>query len=417
MERTKTKNLKRRILSALCGAFLLAAMAAQTAFAATGSQYINSVNITLNVKLEPGESLPSLDTGVTGDDCEVMVPGNAKYQIDSAKWTNTTKDAKLGTTYTMKITLKSTDDYKFSGSYSSSKVKVKGGTFASASRSNSSTLVVTVRTKPVEGDLEAPGDAYWESTLMSSSKLGVAKWETVEDAAYDVCLYRGTKLVHRVTELHTSSYNFYPYMTVKGSYTFHVRSVPTSDAVSQYAKRSDWTISDEVYLEAEYVSDGTGQNQSSTTSTSAPETDQVGWIEDSGHKYFRYPNGHMLRDEWANIGGTWYLFDNTGAMVTGWYQKDGSYYFMDAEGKMLTGWYLENDVWYYLNPDGTMATGWIQLAEKTYYLGDDGKMLTGWHEIENQWFYFYPDGHKAVNEWVDNYFYVDLNGVWKDGLE
>lgn len=414
MMRTGIGRRIKRLVSAAAAAALFAVLIPQTAFAATSS-YINSVNITVSVDLKAGEDMPSLDTGHTDDKCDVMVPNGAKYDIDTAKWSNNVSELKLGGTYTIKITLNAVDDYKFSGSYSSSKVKVKGATFVSASRSSSSKLVVTVRTKPVSGELDAPYDAYWESTLMSSSKLGVAKWDSIEDAAYDVYLYRGTKQVHRVSELHTTSYNFYPYMTSKGTYTFRVRSIPTSDSVAKYASRSDWTISDELYLDEEYVSDGKGQEQNNAVYQSAPDTQQVGWIEENGHKYFRYPNGHMLQDEWANIGGTWYLFDNTGMMVTGWYQKDGSYYCLDAEGKMITGWYQENGVWYYMNPDGTMATGWVQLAENTYYLGDDGKMLTGWQEIENQWFYFYPDGHKAVNEWIDGYFYVDMNGVWKDG--
>lgn len=414
MERKQLRNRMWRFVSIVTAAAALTVLTAQTVLAATTSSYINSVSITVNLDLKAGEELPSLDTGHTGDNCEVTVPDNARYDIESAKWSSSTKSLKLGTTYTMKVTLVATDDYKFSGSYSSSKVKVKGATFVSASRSRSTKLVVTLRTKPVKGELDEPYDAYWESTRMSSSKLGVAKWDTVEDAAYDVNLYRGSTLVHKVTELHTSSYNFYPYMTQKGTYTFRVRAVPTSDEVSKYASRSGWVISDELYMEEEYVSDGSGQTASGNSGyTSATETNQVGWISNNGAWFFRYPNGQYVRDDWANIGGVWYLFDGSGAMKTGWQQKNGSYYFLGDDGAMRIGWYLENDVWYFLNPDGSMATGWIQVAENVYYMNDDGKMVTGWQVIENQTYYFYPDGHKAVNEWVDGLFYVDMNGVWR----
>ena len=197
-----------------------------------------------------GESLPDLDVGYTSDNCEVMIPSNDKYDIVSAKWSSTKNDVKIGGTYTMKITLKTLNDYKFSSSsYTSSKVKVKNGTFVSASRSSATQLVVTVKTKPAKGDLDAPGEAYWQTTKSGSSDLGLAKWEAVEDASYEAYLYRGSKVVHKSGEVHVSNYDFFPYMTSKGTYTFRVRSLPSNDEVSKYASKSEWTVSDEVYIE------------------------------------------------------------------------------------------------------------------------------------------------------------------------
>ena len=203
-------------------AVVFAVSGAQTAFAATS--YVNSVSITLDVTPTVGESLPDLDVGYNSDNCEVSIPNNDKYDIVSAKWSSTKNDVKIGGTYTMKVTLKTLNDYRFSSSsYTSSKVKVKNGTFVSASRTSSDRLVVTVKTKPAKGDLDAPGEAYWQTTKSGSSDLGLAKWEAVEDASYEVYLYRGSKNVYKSGEIHTSSCDLFPYMSSKGTYTFKVR--------------------------------------------------------------------------------------------------------------------------------------------------------------------------------------------------
>lgn len=413
MENTCLENWARKCFGLITALILLMTLGAQTAFAATS--YISTMSITLNVTPVPGESLPALETAYTSEGgAEVMIPSNDRYAISSAKWSSSVDEVKLGATYTIKVTLEAMNGYKFNSSYSSSKITVKGGTFVSASRQSTDKLTVTVRTKAAKGDLESPDDAYWESTRASSSKFGYAKWDSVSNAAYDVYLYRGSKIVHKVTDLRTTSYNFYPYMTTKGTYTFRVRAVASSDSMAAYAGNSGWTISDELYVDEDEVSDGKGQTASSSGSSSSetPETDVVGWVLDAKRWYFRYPDGTFIKDSWGKINGEWYLFDSSGVMLTGWQLVNGSYYYMNGNGQMQTGWLKEDGVWYYLTDNGAMATGWIQLGDKTYYLNDSGVMATGWQNVDGQMFYLYPDGHKAVNEVIDG-FYVDLNGVWK----
>ncbi len=412
MERIYGEKKRRRGLCLILAAMFLMAFGAKTAFAA--SSYISNISITLDITPVPGEDLPSLHTGYTGDGTdEVMISSNEKYDVISAKWSSSADEAKLGGVYTIKVTLEALNDYKFNSSYSSSKIKVKGGTFVSAQRQSTGRLVVTVKTKPAEGTLEAPDDAVWQSSRASNSKFGYAKWEAVSDAAYDVYLYRGSKQIHKVTDLHTTSYNFYPYMTAKGTYTYRVRAVPVDDETAKYASKSEWTVSEELYVDSDEVSDGSGQKTNIQDITeNQPETSQVGWIAQGSRWYFRYPDGTYLKDSWGLISGAWYLFDSAGVMQTGWQEAKGVHYYMNESGAMQTGWLSYNDAWYYLKDDGAMATGWIQLADKTYYLGDNGQMVTGWKEVDGQMYYFYPDGHKAVNEYISG-FYVDLNGVWK----
>ena len=402
-------------------AVVFAVSGAQTAFAATS--YVNSVSITLDVTPTVGESLPDLDVGYNSDNCEVSIPNNDKYDIVSAKWSSTKNDVKIGGTYTMKVTLKTLNDYRFSSSsYTSSKVKIKNGTFVSASRTSSDRLVVTVKTKPAKGDLDAPGEAYWQTTKSGSSDLGLAKWEAVEDASYEVYLYRGSKNVYKSGEIHTSSCDLFPYMSSKGTYTFKVRALPSNDEVSKYASKSDWTISDEVYIDendaarAAKKKPSSGNNSSTNNSGNSQQApsnvNEVGWILDGNRWYYRYPDGTYLKNGWGFIGNIWYLFDANGMMLTGWQMKNGVYYYMNGDGKMQTGWLLYNNTWYYLSESGAMVTGWITLGDKAYYLGGDGGMLTGWQNIDGQIYYLYPDGHKAVNEVIDT-FYLDQDGIWR----
>lgn len=407
-----------RWLAALLTVLCLLISGVQPVFAASSSTYINSITINLDLSLAVGESLPSLDYGYGNDsDYEIYIPSNDKYEIKSAKWSSSASEVKLGGTYSIKVTLEAINDYKFSGSYSSSKVKVKGGEYVSAQRSGSGRLVVTVKTKAAKGTLSAPDDACWQSSDSNDAKFGYAKWDSVDDAAYDVVLYRGSKLVYKVEDLHSTSYNFYPYMTAKGTYTFKVRSIPTSDDVAKYASRSEYLVSDELYVDEDEVSDGSGQSSGGSSSgvyTSAPETSQVGWIASGTKYFFRYPDGEYVKNGWAYIADTWYLFDASGAMLTGWQLKDNVYYYLGTDGKMRTGWYLENNTtWYYLYDSGAMATGWLHLGDKTYYLTDSGAMAVGWQVIDGNSYYFYSDGHMAVNETVDGLFRVDQNGVWK----
>ena len=178
----KRSFIKRRMCSLFLVLVLLITFGVQPAFAATS--YVSNISITLNVDPVPGESLPGLSVGYIGDDCDVMISNNSKYDIKSAKWSVSKEEVRLGGKYTMKITLEAINDYRFNSSYSSSKVTVKGGTFVSAQKQSSTKLVVTVKTKEAKGTLESPEEAYWVNYSYGRDKFGYAKWEDVDNAAY-----------------------------------------------------------------------------------------------------------------------------------------------------------------------------------------------------------------------------------------
>ena len=421
MTKRSLVNKAKKSTKVLVASALMAAMMAQPVMAAST---ISSVSVKLNIDLQDGDDLPTLEWGydnsVERETLEVIIDENKRYDIVKAEWSyDDVEEAELGKTYKLKVTLKSKDEdeYEFKSSYTSSKVNVKGGSFVSARRNDADQLVLTLKTNEVEGILAEPEEPRWLSENFKNDKFGYAKWGSVTNAAYQIQLYRNDKIVHRVSDWKSTSYDFYPYMTKKGDYQFRVRAVPKNEAVDKYADGSEWIYSDEMYVDEDEVSDGTGQGQQvDTPNTPANGSTsgiiQVGWIQNDGKWFFRYPDGSYLRDSWGKIDNKWYLFNSTGVMLTGWQKVNNVWYYLNPSGDMLTGWFLDNNIWYYLNPDGSMKTGWLTDNGKTYYLNTSGAMLTGWQEIGGLYYFFHADGHKAVNEYISG-FYVDHNGVWQ----
>lgn len=376
---------------------------------------ITSVTIYAGLEeLASGDTLPSESSFKTDEGTgNYVYSNNDKYEVSDLNWiTSDTKEMKVGSEPKMKVTLRATnsDDYAFKGGYQSSNVSIKGGTYVSSSRSGADTLYVTFTFKPVKGTYESPQDAYWRD-----SGLGNAKWSSVDNSsgAYDVYLYRGSSIIKKVEKLKATSYNFYPYMTKAGTYSYKVRTVPYTESEQKYGKNSEWTESDEVYVPQEKVSDGSGQDDS------AVSNGQVGWIKTGNIWYYRYPDGTYQKNNWAKINNKWYLFDSNGGMVTGWQQRNNIYYFLNSDGAMTTGWIVSNNKWYYLNPsttsgvEGAMITGWINYNNKWYYTDSTGAMQEGWRQVDGNWYYFYPgEGSKAVNTTISG-FPVDGNGIWR----
>lgn len=373
-------------------------------------------SVTINVGLEDitmGDTLPSETSfSTTSGSDNYVYSNNNRYEVTDLNWiTSDNKEMKIGYEPKMKVTLRATDsdEYAFKGGYQSSNVSVKGGTYVSSNRSGTDTLYVTLKFKPIKGTYESPEDADWRD-----SGFGNARWSEPDSGsgAYDVYLYRGSSIIKKVEKLKATSYNFYPYMTKAGTYSFKVRTVPYSDTEDKYGKNSDWTESGEVYVPKEKVSDGRGQD-------SIASSGEVGWIKNGNTWYYRYPDGTYLKNNWSKINDIWYLFDSNGMMLTGWQKKGEQTYYFNSDGAMLRGWFKSDNKWYYLNPsttngiEGALITGWISYNNKWYYADSQGVMQEGWKQIDGNWFYFYPgEGSKAVNTTISG-FAVDGEGIWR----
>ena len=405
----------RKILSGLLTLCLL--MTFSGAATVYGASTISSVNLRVGMNdIEVGDTLPDIVIGdKDSSDAAFVYSTSSYYGIEKAEWvTSKNKELKVGDKPRMKVWLEASDyeERRFKGGYYSSNVKISGGTFISASISNRK-LIVTLELSPIKGQFEAPDEVFW-----NSGGYGRARWRLsgADDSyRYEVALYRGNSKVHKA-ETTGTSYNFYPYMTKAGSYSFRVRVIPKNADEEKYGKRSEWVSSDEIYLAQEDVSDGNVQNPDTTPSGGMLN---VGWNKSGNLWFFRYPDGTCPKDEWLAWEGKWYLFDANGWMLTGWQVRNGQSYYLDESGAMLTGWVRSGNAYYYLNPTPDAFEGmlvkknWVIADGNIYYMNEDGARVEGWYPVDGNWFYFYPGtGIRAANTWVDG-FYLDAEGIWR----
>lgn len=429
-----------------------------------GSEPINKVSIKIKSELEPGSRLPDIEIGDAdiSDGGIRVTAGNKKYTLVDAEWVDKSSEAlKVAEEPKMKVTLEPTDvseDY-FQASYKESKVSISGGSFVSARRDGDN-LVVTLLVKGVKGEFEAPEEAWW-----NENNLGEGRWEKPENGTgrYEIELERDGRTLFEETGLTSVQYNFYPYMTKAGTYTFRVRSIAKTATEKKYGEESEWVESGELVITERYVSDGKGQQANAVLHGSV---EKIGWDETESGWIYRYPNGDICRGGWSEIDGYWYYFNMDGVMQTGWLDVSGYRYLLHSTGQMATGWVELDNKWYYFRPqsedgkpagsmtepgwqlinpfyyyfnqDGTMYTGWLNLNGKWYYLNTvensmegvmftgwilrDGKTyfadgngvrVSGWFEIDGNMHYFYPDtGEMARNADIDG-FYVDSDGIWR----
>lgn len=395
----------------------VALTASEIMTAAAAEHVVSSVTIRVSSKLEPGDTLPdiSFDSGTAGEGDILISCSTDKYTIDRAEWvTSTSREMKVGDQPEMRVWLTAGTDYYFKGSYRSSNVTIRSGTFVSAKREDTDTLVVRLKVSAIKGDFSAPEEAYWKENTR-----GTARWEKPSSGGtgkYEVVLRRGSSKVHTV-ETTGTSYNFYPYMTTEGTYSFRVRTIAKSNADENYGKNSDWVESDEIYIAKEDVSDGSGRTDD--VSSSPTGNTRTGWQYLDNYWYYYYPDGTYQKNSWLKVNDRWYLFQGDGKMLRGWQKKGNHTYFLAESGEMQVGWLQSAGRWYYFNPtpdnyEGAMfRNSWANVNGRLYYFNGDGIMVEGWNQIEGNWYYFYPgEGHKAVDTWIDT-FYVDGDGIWR----
>ena len=395
---------------------------------ASTTKKISSVSLHVKNRLEIGQSVNSEDVvdSDSPDDGEIGVwETSDHYEITSLKITNgTSKDLTVASAVKVRVVLEITDDdYIFKSGFSKGSVNVSGPASCSGVSRKSDQLTVTLTMDGVRGQYDAPEDAYWRE-----NHIGHARWVAPDAGSghYEVMLKRGGQIVKRVTDTTDTSYNFYPYMTKAGTYTFRVRTIPSTDKQKKYGKNSDWTESEDWYLDADDVSDGSGAIWDDTTGggtsgqTALLPAGEAGWYIENGFWYYKYPDGSIKKDGWELVSGKYYFFNDTGRMQTGWIQRPSGWYFLDPTGAMVTGWQDVSGTWYYFNENpndlnyGVMVTNaYVDAGGHRAYLDGKGHRQSGWVQVGDHWSYFYPEtGDMARSCWIDT-FYVDENGAWR----
>ena len=431
-------KMGRKTAAVILSVFLIAVQMAFTAAPVMAASYkkINSVSLHVRSKLEAGDSFSSDNLVIAEpDEGEVGVWTNSdKFFISSLKLVSgSSKDLKVGQEIKVRAVLEIYDEdaYRFKSGFSKKNVNISGNAECTELSRSNYKLTVTLKFNGVKGSYEEPDEAWWVDN--DRSGLGQARWKSVSKGSghYELQLKRGSTVIKHVADTTGTSYNFYPYMTKTGNYTFRVRVIPYTSSEKTYGKNSAWTDSDSIYISDREVSDGTGaiwddnsSKSSSSGSQTAPDpttgSSGAGWISTGGYWYYKYPDGQYKKSGWEIVQGKWYSFDDSGRMRTGWYQAPAGWYYLGADGAMLTGWQNINDSWYYLEEDPNSATYGRMAANalvhrdgKTWMVDENGHMVRGWKQIGDHWSYFYPgNGEMARDTWIDT-FHVDANGVWR----
>lgn len=106
----------------------------------------------------------------------------------------------------------------------------------------------------------------------------------------------------------------------------------------------------------------------SSAAYAAPSDETTGpgvtWVQDTatGNWMFR-KNGDFICNDWLQVKGFWYLFDENGFMRTGWAEKDGAFYYLwpntgnDAQpqGSLIMGCLTPDG--YYVDANGVRVSG------------------------------------------------------------
>ncbi len=135
------------------------------------------------------------------------------------------------------------------------------------------------------------------------------------------------------------------------------------------------------------------------------------WKQING-TWYRFDNSGLMQIGWIKENGTWYRFDNSGLMQIGWIKENGTWYYLNDSGAMQTGWVKDKGTWYYLNNSGAMQTGWVKENEIWYYLNQSGSMETGWFTVSDKWYYANESGALAINTTTPDGYTVNADGEW-----
>ena len=136
-----------------------------------------------------------------------------------------------------------------------------------------------------------------------------------------------------------------------------------------------------------------------------------GWVNEKDGWYYLENNIPVAYNEWVEIGGAEYFFNDEGKLHQGWLEYDGVTYYCDSDGEKHTGWLEDGENYYFFDPNGHMATGWVEENDELYYLyPDTGIMAKETQEIDGLYYYLGENGVlRDSNEYLTEH--LDVTSV------
>ena len=291
---------------------------------ADNDKRITSVSLEITSDIQVGEDM-------TNDSIDVE-SSSSRYTVDSWEILNTGFMWMEDDVPQIKVYLTAEDGYYFS--LTSSKVRLKGAKYVTASkRDSSTTLMITM-------NLPSLAESVGEIETVTLGEDGIARWdETTGAGSYEVRVQRDGKNTGTTETVRTASYDLKEFLGRPGVYSVRVRPV---NKIKQDIK-GQWTDSNTFYVDSSLAEDfRMGRVKAGGR-----------WEEEGSQWRFREVDGSYASSKWKEIEGIWYYFDVNGYMMTGWIEVDGKWYYCDTSGAMLHD--TETDG-YALGSDGAMIT-------------------------------------------------------------
>ncbi|MFR5600861.1 MAG: hypothetical protein ACLTKI_00190 [Lachnospiraceae bacterium] len=197
--------------------------------------------------------------------------------------------------------------------------------YADSSYKGRQELWLYVDLKPIDGNVGTAMGLRWTDG-------GIAHWDSGFRAkTYEVALIENGRR-RRAESQSSLSKDFREQMKEGNTYAFSV------SAVNAEGERSEKVVSSEfVYTGAKGA------------------VSPIGWVENpKGWKYVTDTAGtQWCTNQWQQINGIWYRFNEEGYMLTGWYQEpdSGIWYYLDENGAMYADCVTPDG--YRVGPDGS----------------------------------------------------------------
>lgn len=175
------------------------------------------------------------------------------------------------------------------------------------------------------------------------------------------------------------------------------------------------------------------------------------WVKIDNQWYYATEDGKVTRNNWKEIAGVWYRFDENGIMISNavyddylfkasgalaensWVKIGNKWYYGDQEGKINRDkWAKIDGLWYRFDESGTMLSAtiykdyllktsgamvenaWAKLEDKWYFATASGKIIRDkWEKISGSWYYFNKDGVMLSSQWKEKYYLKDSGAMAK----
>lgn len=303
----------KKLLIVFLAAALASSLDSMTALA-DSKKKIRTVKLEVAGDIIQGGSIMHQQVDITVD--------NERYEVLDYVFTNQGLEWSNTDVPRMEVTLKSIPDCYFeTADYG---FFINGGTYVNQIKEPEvedddnewkQTIKVVVDLPPVSNYMEAIQVAQWKDSHTAS-------WTTpIGAGSYELKLYRNGKITGAIKRTEDTHFDLAKYMTQNGSYSFRVRPVNKMNT----GIKGKWTEAASIYIDSEAAE----SNLALTKESGSWKQDQSGW---------RYENkdGSYTVNDWKNINGSWYFFDERGYMSAGWIQWNGKPYYCDTEtGKLL----------------------------------------------------------------------------------